>query len=322
MKTRGKRGTVFSLRQIQCFVTTVERGSVTAAANALGVSPQAVSKSVNDLERSLGRSLFVRRASGLKPTPYGTSLYKKARCTLQEVRDLEEFAEGKGVEARRHIQLMLCIPKTANFSSLSQRIANFIYARTQIPANVGYGNYDECIEALDLGQADAFITVGKTNLEEFEVNTIDNVEVGALMIKNHRLAQKKLLSVDDVGNIPVYISPNFPFFNQSYLEMVKAKGYGNVLEPRTMALSIFGIYNALAIEGGVVVMPSIQGVDDWMPNCVSVPFDPQKVPRMPLCLVTPRQEKGAYTRALEELLLPSHGTSFSVSEATQPKVTP
>lgn len=304
---------MLSIRQVQCFVATVDCGSVTAAAKRLGISPQAVSRMVNQLERSIGRSLFVRRASGLKPTPAGLSLYKKANRTLEEIDSLEKTFQVRSTPPRSHLDIELCIPRTANFSYMSQKISNFLAKGTGIAARVGYGSYERCVQRLDMGSADAIITIGETCLDDYEVNVIDRVDVGALMVDDNPLAAKDLLALPDLEEMPLYLSPGFAFFNDTMLETLKDGIDAARLEFRALKMSIFGIYDALAKQSGCVIMPSIPGIDEWLPQCSTVPIDSHDVPRVPLCLVTPMGDKSSYCAAIEELLLPQRSERFSIS---------
>lgn len=57
-----------SPRQIEAFHQLMLRGSVTATADALGISQPAASRLVAGLERSIGLQLFQRSGNALHPT--------------------------------------------------------------------------------------------------------------------------------------------------------------------------------------------------------------------------------------------------------------
>ncbi len=56
------------------FIAVHRTGSVTAAARTLGLSQPSVTAHVQELEKSLGEKLFVRRARGVEPTPRADEL--------------------------------------------------------------------------------------------------------------------------------------------------------------------------------------------------------------------------------------------------------
>lgn len=74
-----------TLSQLECFVATLEGGSFTAAAEALGVSQPAVAEQVQRLERAVGQSLFARLARGVRPTRSALDLEPHARRVLGAV---------------------------------------------------------------------------------------------------------------------------------------------------------------------------------------------------------------------------------------------
>lgn len=67
-------------------------GSYTAAAHALGVSPSAVSKSVQRLEQRLGLPLFTRTTRSLVLTPEGRALHERAVRLLHDAESLHQAA--------------------------------------------------------------------------------------------------------------------------------------------------------------------------------------------------------------------------------------
>jgi len=78
---------LLSLQQLRCFCATVERGSFTAAAEALRVSQPAVAEQVRKLEQALGADLFVRAGRGVMPTEAGRAFAEHADRSLRAVED-------------------------------------------------------------------------------------------------------------------------------------------------------------------------------------------------------------------------------------------
>lgn len=67
-------------------------GSYTAAAQTLGISPSAVSKSIQRLEQRLGLSLFTRTTRSLALTPEGRTIHERAVRLLREAESLQQAA--------------------------------------------------------------------------------------------------------------------------------------------------------------------------------------------------------------------------------------
>ena len=68
-------------------------GSYTAAARSLSVSPSAISKSIQRLEKHLGISLFTRTTRSLTLTAEGRDLHDRALRLLRDADDIEQVAK-------------------------------------------------------------------------------------------------------------------------------------------------------------------------------------------------------------------------------------
>ena len=75
----------YSLKGIENFVRTAEKGSFAKAALELGVTPVAVSDNISRLERSLGVRLFARSTRHLQLTPEGQALLEQCSKPLREL---------------------------------------------------------------------------------------------------------------------------------------------------------------------------------------------------------------------------------------------
>lgn len=83
------------LRQLQTFVEVIDRGSFSAAADALGVTQPAVSQQVAALEKSAGAPLIDRSGRRAEPTAAGALVHRYA-LRLLRLRDelVRELAAG------------------------------------------------------------------------------------------------------------------------------------------------------------------------------------------------------------------------------------
>ncbi|CAO4191966.1 LysR family transcriptional regulator [Methylorubrum extorquens] len=86
------------LTGIIAFARSASLGSYTAAARSLGISPSAVSKSVQRLEERLGLSLFTRTTRSLTLTPEGRDLHERALRLLREAEAIEQAAVAAQAE--------------------------------------------------------------------------------------------------------------------------------------------------------------------------------------------------------------------------------
>lgn len=89
-----------SLTSLRVLREVAERGTFTAAAHALGYTPSAVSRQIASLERAAGTQLVERRHDGVRLTPAGRLVVRRAAAVVDEVdaaaRDLVGLPEGHG----------------------------------------------------------------------------------------------------------------------------------------------------------------------------------------------------------------------------------
>jgi DNA-binding transcriptional LysR family regulator len=87
---------VKSIRGVVGFVRSVEAGSFAGAARTLGISPVAVSKNVQRLERELGVRLLQRSTRKLSLTQEGRAYYERCTGPLRELENAQSTITEKG----------------------------------------------------------------------------------------------------------------------------------------------------------------------------------------------------------------------------------
>lgn len=85
-------------------------GSYTAAARSLFVSPSAISKSVQRLERDLGVSLFNRTTRSLTLTAEGRDLHERALRLLRDAEEIEQVAKAARAEPSGTLRIAASLP--------------------------------------------------------------------------------------------------------------------------------------------------------------------------------------------------------------------
>lgn len=92
------------LHDVRVLMSVVQAGSMNKAAERLGTSQPAVSRSISDLEHALGVSLLDRSPTGVEPTQYGRALVQRGLAAFDELRqgikDIEFLADPTAGELR------------------------------------------------------------------------------------------------------------------------------------------------------------------------------------------------------------------------------
>lgn len=96
-----------NLRQLRYFVTIVDAGSFSRAAEVAHVAQPALSQQIADLEGLLGVSLLQRSARGVRATAAGERLYAEARAILRRIERVPEIVRGQGEEVEGSVRVGL-----------------------------------------------------------------------------------------------------------------------------------------------------------------------------------------------------------------------
>ncbi len=140
------------LIQLRHLTAVVEAGSVRRAAKVLFLSQSSVTKSIHQLEESLGVKLLHRHAHGVSPTAAGRALIARAKIIETELRaarnDIDTIQGAKGGEIRVGVS-----PAVA-MSLLPQAILNFKRARPKVRFHIQEGVYPDVLAAVRSGELD------------------------------------------------------------------------------------------------------------------------------------------------------------------------
>lgn len=91
----GRNFEDMSLGSIELFCLTAELEGFSAAANAAGLTPAAVSRTVARLEARLGAQLFVRTTRKVRMTDGGRAYYAQCKEALAQLADAERALNGE-----------------------------------------------------------------------------------------------------------------------------------------------------------------------------------------------------------------------------------
>lgn len=135
---------------IELFCAAAEHGSFTAAANAVGVTPAAVSRSVSRLESRLGARLFVRTTRQVSLTVDGRRYFEQCRQALTQLLDAERALTG--LQSMPSGVLRISVPTTYGHHRILPLLPQFRarYPEVRVDAHVSNRNIDFVDEGYDL----------------------------------------------------------------------------------------------------------------------------------------------------------------------------
>lgn len=279
-------GETLNIRQLQYFHLSACYGSFSEAARAEGVTVQAVSKALIELEDELGAPLFSREGRAVALTPLGKSLVGPAREAIASFDAVGRAAEaqlrGDGKEAREGLRLALVTPPFAKHelvcNAFSQLISHTLGIKTKLSLSVGA----TALADLRAGVIDAMVTVGSYTDPRCTCLVLGTVSVGVFMGKRHPLRHKRLLTFQDLDPYPVLYNEEIDSFNDTILNICHRRGLGS----RIVCIdSDDGVADFLENQNGYVLGVHLKALD-IKPLALMHKVDPTDAPPVPVCMVT------------------------------------
>lgn len=181
-------------RQIEVFRSIMRLGTLTAAAQALGVSQPALSQLLLHAEDQLGYKLFRRLRGRLVPTPEALQLYPEAERLHREIEDFRRHAVGLKDGAAGTVRLVASAPPSLSF--LPRALAAFRAALPGVRLSVFVLPVQMASEMLARGDADLGVALSDVSTALVAAETIGHAELVCVLPAGHRLARRKAVTAE------------------------------------------------------------------------------------------------------------------------------
>jgi LysR family carnitine catabolism transcriptional activator len=143
--------------QLAGFLALARSGSFSDAARQLGISQSALSRTIQAMERTLGRRLFDRTTRSVTPTPIGIELMPLAERMVAEFDsaygELAQFIDG------RSGRLVIAALPSISAVLLPATIARFAESYPEVDIVIRDGLSESVVDAVAGGRADIGLTV-------------------------------------------------------------------------------------------------------------------------------------------------------------------
>ena len=193
-----------TLRQLELFCAAAERGSFTAAARTLFLTPNAVALAVRELESALEVQLFVRsRGSGTRLPPSGTQLLVRARRLLREA---DELCRSVGsLDGQLTGPVAVGCYSTLAATVLPPLMEGFGQAHPAIALSFVDGTVTDLLPSLTAGTIDVLIAYRSGLPAGLEQAVLYETEAHVLLPEHHRLAGVPTVSLADLRDDPLIL---------------------------------------------------------------------------------------------------------------------
>lgn len=188
-----------SLQQIRCFSATLELGSFTAAAGALGVSQPAVAEQIRKLEQLLGADLFVRAGRGVRATEAGRAFAEHAARSLRAV---EDAAASVGeLTALRRGTIAIGIFGEPSVWRVHDLVAAFLRRHPDVSVRLVGRNSSAIVESVRRGELEAAVALLPVDDDGLDVRPIVRDEV--LYVSASATRTRRPATIETLASTPL-----------------------------------------------------------------------------------------------------------------------
>lgn len=199
---------MMELRVLQYFLAIAREQSIVHAAESLHLSQPTLSTQMKQLEKELGKQLFIRGGKGTRRitlTDEGMILRKRAEEILELVRKTE--AEITASDEVLIGDIYIGAGETDGIRLIARAAKQMQEQHPGIQFHISSGNSIFVKESLDRGLIDFGIVFGSVDLTTYHALKVPSKDTwGVLMRKDAPLAQKERINRKDLWNQPLILS--------------------------------------------------------------------------------------------------------------------
>lgn len=258
------------LRQLAVFHAVMEEGSVSRAAERMGLTQPAVSLALSTLENTLGFSLFKRSKGSFEPKPEAVQLQEDAELAILA---FEKFASHAQLIGRGDTGLVrVCSIGAAAVHFLPQVISRFGARRDKVEVQLSVRSSAQIIHLVGNGQTDVglveapvaapSVTATRVSIPCVCILRHDDPLVSETVITPAHLADRRMISVYEDHPLnhrlkSAFVGAGVPWYSQ-------------------FRCYFFGIMrNMVAGGSGVAIVDAVNGCAQLNDGVVWRPFDPE-----------------------------------------------
>jgi DNA-binding transcriptional LysR family regulator len=192
---------MLDVKQLRVLKEVGERGSFSAAAEALNFTQPAVSQHISALEREIGTSLLRRSRTGVALTEAGDLLLEHAVAVLDRLRAAE--AQLGELTARRERLRVAGFP-SAVAALIPPAILAFLAGHPDVPVTVEEAGLETSLAGVRRGRIDVAVVFDApdrpADLTDLERRPLFDEPMLAALPTDHRLARHRTLRLAELAN--------------------------------------------------------------------------------------------------------------------------
>ncbi|MCG6157689.1 LysR family transcriptional regulator [Rubinisphaera margarita] len=284
------------LDQLRYFLRVAERQNFTRAAEDLGISQPALSRSIQKLEDELGQPVFERKTRSVSLTDAGTLLQARVQQVLAILEDTKAEITDDGQSGRVRVG---AIPTIAPYflPDFLRKFANEFPKATLI---VQENTTDNLLKSCTQGEIDLAILALPLPARYLEVEVLFEEELLLVLPPEHPLVAKEKIRVNDVEPYPFVLLDEAHCLSDNIVSFCRNRSFQPVAVERTSQLAM--VQELVSLSHGVSMVPAMARERDQSDRRVYRSFTGKKPMRTVVAVWNPYRFQSKLLKAFRERL--------------------
>nr|WP_315860607.1 LysR family transcriptional regulator [Rhodopirellula sp. SM50] len=237
------------LDQLRYFLQVAEDGNFTRAAEHLGISQPALSRSIGRLEEEIGQPVLERQSKGASLTDAGKLLQGRAKEVLSILEDTLAEIVDDGQVGRIRVG---AIPTIAPFF-LPGLLRRFAEDYPQATLVVQEATTDELLKACADGVIDVAILALPIQAKYLEIEELFEEELLLVLPPNHPLVSKEAIELSDIDQIPFVLLGEAHCLSDNIVSFCRKQSFHPVSVERTSQMAT--VQELVSLDHGISMIP-------------------------------------------------------------------
>lgn len=237
--------------QLTYFLRVSELGNFTRAAEELGLSQPALSRSIQRLEEELGQPVLERRTRSVALTDAGALLQARAQQVLAIIEDTKAEIADDGASGRIRLG---AIPTIAPFF-LPDLLRQFSLEYPKATMIVQEDTTENLIRRCKQGEIDLAVLALPIPAKYLEIEEVMDEELFLVLPPDHPLVEKKRIQLADIEPYPFVLLDEAHCLSDNILTFCRQKSFHPVAVERTSQLAM--VQELVSLSHGVSMVPEM-----------------------------------------------------------------
>jgi LysR family transcriptional regulator, hydrogen peroxide-inducible genes activator len=290
------KDSAMELDQLRYFLAIADLANFTRAAEELGISQSALSRSILKLEEELGQPVFERKTRSVTLTNVGTLLQARAQQVLTILEDTKAEITDDGQSGRVRIG---AIPTIAPYF-VPEVLRRFSKEFPKATLVVQENTTDALLKSCKQGEMDLAILALPVPARYLEVEELFEEELLLVLPPGHPLVEKEKIGLKDVEPYPFVLLDEAHCLSDNIVTFCRQRSFQPVAVERTSQLAM--VQELVSLSHGVSMIPAMARQLDQSPRRVYRSFTGRKPTRTIAVAWNPYRFQSRLLKAFRECL--------------------